>query len=357
MYDHASIQSCDIGIHLNGGIHGSTAPNPVGLDWGMIYMDCARLLENKVAIKGDDILFNMYERNGKTNMLTRQPAMIGQVSDPNRSLLFNALFRCRKESDLWFHGSYWGGTNPGTDVENEFWSFRKKWNVCAPGNESVAWDGTLHIDEWGPGAVIRDANHPSVLNCGGADLLTPNRNQDIMAQNTIVFADGQYRNVKIQQDSALGRLRQQQLNTAETMFEPIARLSQNVRDTANSVVRHMIDVARVMAVGIENSPNGLARMDHGWLPEATVYFDKTDLDVSKVKLYPNPANDFFRLELKSGFDYEVQIYDAVGKRMESFDAKTDVDLDTKDWKSGIYMIQVLNQTNQQRTHGKIVIQH
>jgi hypothetical protein len=219
----------------------------------------------------------------------------------------------------------------------------------------------LHINEpnWWNGAVITDPNHGSIQNCGGLTLRSPENNQqtDLMAQNTIVFADGQYRNVKIQQDAALNRLRNQELNAAENLLVPIARLSQTVRDTANAVVKHMVDVARVMVVGGNGIPGGLARNDFGWLPEATVYMDKTAADISNVKLYPNPANDFFRLELKQGATYKVNIFDAVGKRVQSLDASGEVDLDTKNWQSGVYMIHILNQANQQRTYGKVVIQH
>jgi Secretion system C-terminal sorting domain len=348
MYDHASIQSCTVGINLNGGVN-----NPYGLDWGAIYMDCSRLLNNSTAIKGEDILFNMYARGGRTNMFTR-PATAGAT-------YFQTLFKCRRPTDIWLHGMYWNGVIPSNTNNNDSWFFWMQQTPCTSNAPLVPWNGTLHINEpnWWGGAVITNPSDPAITTCGGLVLRSPepNQNQDLMAQKTIVFADGQYRDVKIQQDVALLRLRQQQLNTAEALFEPIARLSQQVRDTANAVVRHMIDVARVMAVGIENSTNGLSRNDHGWLPEATVSFDKTDSDASKVKLYPNPANDFFRLELKSGFDYEVQIYDAIGKRIESLDAKADLDLDTNDWKSGVYMIQVLNKNNLQRNYGKIVIQH
>jgi hypothetical protein len=348
IYDHASIQSCGTAIRLNGGLN-----NAYGLDWGMIYMDCARLLDNFRGIEGTDILFNMYARNGRTNMFTRN------VDVPTQSRFLDATFKFRNPSDVWMHGSYWDGINP-TPATQFYWRLMQA-NATGATPPSP-WTGTLHLHEpnWWGGSVITQSSDPAITACGGLVLRSPenNQNQDIMAQNTIVFADGHYRDVKIQQDVALLRLRQQQLNTAEALFEPIARLSQTVRDTANVVVKHMIDVARVMAVGLDNSsPNGLARNDHGWLPEATVYLDKTDSEVAKVKVYPNPANAFFRLELKAGFDYEVQIYDAVGKKIATFEAKTDLDLDPKDWKSGVYMIQVLNKTNQQRTYGKIVIQH
>jgi hypothetical protein len=256
------------------------------------------------------------------------------------------------------HGSYWDGLT-AIPANQPYWTLMQE-NATGAANRRP-WTGTLHLDEpnWWGGAVITNPTDPAITTCGGLTLRSPEnpQNQDLMAQNTIVFADGAYRDVKIQQDVALLRLRQQQPNTAETLLEPIARLSQNVRDTANAVVKHMIDVARVLAIGGNGTTGGLARNDFGWLPEATVFFDKTDSEVPKVKLYPNPANDFFRLELKGGSDYEVQVYDAVGKKIESFDAKADRDLDTQNWKSGVYTIQVWNKTHQQRTYGKIVIQH
>ncbi|MEO0043479.1 MAG: Secretion system C-terminal sorting domain, partial [Bacteroidota bacterium] len=347
MYDHASIQTCATGIHLNGGVN-----NAYGLDWGMIYMDCARMLDNLTAIRGDDILFNMYARGGRTNLFTRNSFL------PTDSRFFESTFKCRNPSDLWLQGSYWSGFVPSNATVNPYWSFRQ--TTCT-GSAATPWTGNLHINEpnWWNGAVITDPNHGSIQNCGGLTLRSPENNQqtDLMAQNTIVFADGQYRNVKIQQDAALNRLRNQELNAAENLLVPIARLSQTVRDTANAVVKHMVDVARVMVVGGNGIPGGLARNDFGWLPEATVYMDKTAADISNVKLYPNPANDFFRLELKQGATYKVNIFDAVGKRVQSLDASGEVDLDTKNWQSGVYMIHILNQANQQRTYGKVVIQH
>jgi Secretion system C-terminal sorting domain len=347
IFDRASIQSCVTGIKLKGGIN-----NAYGLDWGMLYMDCSRMLENFTSIQGEDILFNMYNRGDRTNLFTRNSWF------PEYSRFFDALFKCRRETDVWLHGTYWSGFVPNNASNNEFWNFNMTSTPCKP-YPIMPWTGNLHINEtsWWNGAVITNPNDPTIQNCGGLALRSPEQEKnDLMAQNTIVFADGQYRNVKIQQDAALEKLRQQESNAAENLFEPIARLSQNVRDTANAVVKHMIDVARVMVVGADlSNSNGFARNDHGWLQEATVYFD--NIADNRVKLFPNPANDFCRVALKQGFDYEVNVYDAVGKMMESLDANADFDLNTKDWKSGVYMIQILNKTNHQRTHRKMVIQH
>jgi hypothetical protein len=343
IYDHASIQSCGTAIRLNGGLN-----NAYGLDWGMIYMDCARLLDNYRSIEGTDILFNMYARNGRTNMFTRNQWV------PTDSRFLDATFKFRNPSDVWMHGSYWDQLT-ATASNQPYWTLMQE-NATGAANRRP-WTGTLHIDEpnWWGGAVITNPGNPAITACGGLVLRSPenNQNQDLMAQNTIVFADGQYRDVKIQQDVALLRLRQQALNTAEGLFEPIARLSQTVRDTANTVVKHMIDVARVMAIGAGQSTNGLARNDFGWLPEATVHFEKPS---ATLKAYPNPAQDFCTVELPTGQPYNVTVLDAVGRVIVTLNTVGNADLDTKDWKSGIYMVQAVHQTSKQQAFAKMVIQ-
>ncbi|MEY4935620.1 MAG: Secretion system C-terminal sorting domain, partial [Bacteroidota bacterium] len=308
----------------------------------------ARLLDNYRSIEGTDILFNMYARNGRTNMFTRNQWV------PTDSRFLDATFKFRNPSDVWMHGSYWDQLT-ATASNQPYWTLMQE-NATGAANRRP-WTGTLHIDEpnWWGGAVITNPGNPAITACGGLVLRSPenNQNQDLMAQNTIVFADGQYRDVKIQQDVALLRLRQQALNTAEGLFEPIARLSQTVRDTANTVVKHMIDVARVMAIGAGQSTNGLARNDFGWLPEATVHFEKPS---ATLKAYPNPAQDFCTVELPTGQPYNVTVLDAVGRVIVTLNTVGNADLDTKDWKSGIYMVQAVHQTSKQQAFAKMVIQ-
>jgi Secretion system C-terminal sorting domain len=343
LYRQGSIQQCMVGIHLNGGI--AARNDDIPLDWGMIYMDCSRLLDNAVAIQGTDILFNMYGRGSNTNMIRQNPVAISLT--PHLQVAYQWR---RNLNDIWLHGNYWHPTVPAATPVNSYWRFEQTIKAES-GAIGSPWAGTLHVNEPGWGDAITDANHGSVQNCGGVNLRSPESERgNLMAQNTIIFADGQYRNVKIQQDVAMHQIQQQNLPLAETLFEPIARLSDQARDTASVAVKHYIDVARVMAV---RSNNGLAREDFGWLPEATVYFDKPTLS---LKVYPNPAQDFCRVELPLGQVYDVGVYDAVGRQIAILTTQGDTNLDTKDWKSGIYMIQALNQKTQQKYYAKMIIQ-
>ncbi len=66
-----------------------------------------------------------------------------------------------------------------------------------------------------------------------------------------------------------------------------------------------------------------------------------------IEIYPNPASDFFILKNNSGSDINVEIYDALGKKVKAFNVnsysqdKTDMSYLPK----GLYLLIIKSQNN------------
>ncbi len=327
-----TIQNCRQGVALNGGLNASS-----GLDFGMMYMNCARLINNFTGITGRDILFNMYGRGNQTNVLRKQTGSGFQTT-----LFFDINFVQRSPTDLWFHNTYWHNiglpTNP-TETSNSIWEFRAN---------GIGINATIHTF-----GNISDPNQAEVVNCGGVNLTPRGEKRDPMSEDVIVFADGANRNVKVQYDAAMKEYEKKQFKKAVDLFEPIASLKKSVKkkDMSHSVT-FFTDVARVMALGKVSDPK---KRSNGWLPEATV--GKTiDHNSLSLTVFPSPANDMLNIELENK-NYVLSIFDPVGKLI--FSKNTEGGLQTVDisnWASGLYIVNTVDTEGAKRMN-KVVVQH
>lgn len=66
-----------------------------------------------------------------------------------------------------------------------------------------------------------------------------------------------------------------------------------------------------------------------------------------INVYPNPANALLSIKFEKSDSYEIRIYDLLGQVIFSFNTYTDIDIDTSEFPSGIYLLHVTNTRNQQ----------
>ena len=66
------------------------------------------------------------------------------------------------------------------------------------------------------------------------------------------------------------------------------------------------------------------------------------LEEKNIQLFPNPATDFVKLRFPDSFTGEIQIFDAVGRRVSSYqvDHQIEVQLDLQNVQNGVYLLQV-----------------
>lgn len=330
MTDQSTIQRCATAIHLNG-----TKFNE-DVDLGLLHMDCGRLIENAAAIKGQDIIFSAYTRNGTANVFTRN-------MNNATGLFIESIFRNRHDTELWFHGNYWDGTTPAITPVNSAWSFLTRYGFPQP---AQPWIGNIHINpdlrtsEFDP--AVRDI-------CGGINLR--GAQDDPLAKRTIVNINGVLYDVKKQYDAALRILKKDKFKNALNTFRPIAQIPRSIRDTASATVKHFVDMARALTLNMGVETRSVS--SNGWLSEAIVGIAKPE---NALVLSPNPANEQFEITLPQG-NYDVHVFDALGKRIFSKNTEGVATVDVRTWLNGIYIVNLLDKVSKKKTFSKVVVQH
>jgi len=67
-------------------------------------------------------------------------------------------------------------------------------------------------------------------------------------------------------------------------------------------------------------------------------------ELNKVKLYPNPANDFINISnLDDISNYEISIYDMTGKLM--FEGNQSTKIDVSSFTEGVYLVKLINKSS------------
>jgi hypothetical protein len=329
MTDGSTIQKCGTAIKLDGAFNSTT-------ERGLLHMNCARLIQNDAGVSGQDIIFSINARPERTNIFTKNP--------DNPGLFIESIFRDRQNIDpnLWFFGNYWDGTTPLTTPINTDWSFLVK--NGAPQLPSTPWLGTININP-----VLTDPSVPLVQACGG--IMLRGAEDDPLAQNTIVNINGILYNVKIQQDAGMLSLNQNNLVAAQNLLNPVAAISNSIRDTASAVVKHFMSVSR--ALTFTGGLQYRSKSNGGWIPEAIVGVAKQG---NMLAISPNPTNEQFDISLPNG-DYDIQVFDAIGKRVLVKNTEGPTTVDVRTWQNGIYMVSLLDKTTKKNTFSKVVVQH
>jgi hypothetical protein len=70
-----------------------------------------------------------------------------------------------------------------------------------------------------------------------------------------------------------------------------------------------------------------------------------------IKIYPNPTQDFLTLEIKEGEDLEVDIFNALGQKVRSFQLNEKMQLDVADFGNGMYWL-----SSRGRILGRVMVQ-
>jgi Secretion system C-terminal sorting domain len=329
MTDQSTIQRCATAIHLNGTKYNQD------VDLGLLHMDCARLIENAAAIKGQDIIFSAYTRNGTANVFTRN------INNPS-GLFIESIFQNRFDTELWLHGNYWNGTTPATTPVNSSWSFLTRYNFPQPAQD---WVGTIHIN---PDLRTSEFD-PAVQGCGG--IMLRGGQDDPLSKKTIVKMNGVLYDVKKQYDAALRILKKDKFKNALNTFRPIAQIPRNIRDTASATVKHFVDMARALTLNMGVQTRSVS--SNGWLSEAIVGIAKPE---NALVLSPNPANEQFEITLPQG-NYDIQVFDALGKLVFNKNTEGVATVDVRTWQNGIYIVNLLDKVSKKKTFSKVVVQH
>lgn len=70
--------------------------------------------------------------------------------------------------------------------------------------------------------------------------------------------------------------------------------------------------------------------------------DVSEYEINKLKIYPNPVTNYFKLDNPSGIASKMVIYDVLGKKVKSFDVSNQQDLYIGDISNGRYFARVFD---------------
>ena len=322
----AKIQNCYTAVKLIGGIN-----NAYGFDWGMMYMDCASLINNVYGITGKDIQFNMYGRGGTTIMQNVSTDIQQNLSNWR---YVDAEFQARvSTTDVWLHDSYWTGVVPNAGTQFRF--IQRNPHFPEP------WTGTLHLDNPVSGSDFR------INLCGGLGL----RGSDPFSGKTEIILNGGRYDTKVQHDAAMIKMREKNFDQSVNLFRPLANVPAVIYERSSPEARHFIDNARVWVSYKGLTPRGT---NEGWLPEAFVGFTRKIDNLFILK--PNPVNAEFEIQLLAG-SYEISVYDALGKLILLKNTEGVTQVNTADWQNGIYFVKVNDKSSNKVQNSKVIVQH
>jgi hypothetical protein len=333
-----TIENCYTGIKLNGSQYPLASGNT--LDFGLLGVDCSRFIQNHTAIEGNDIIFSVYS-NQNANVFVKK------TNDPSskyfKSIFYNRYF----ETDLWFLNGYFDGSDLTNVLPDPSYKVTDSWEFWENHyNPRIPWQGTLHFD-----GLITDANDSRVVGCGGT-LPKFKSGGDAPFEKTVVIVDDVPYDAKIQMNAAYEEMKNGDLEAAKALFEPIAYISNEVKDTSSKEVKHFIDVAQAIVID-EAQMGRRKKVKKEWLPQARVQNTRV---LSSVSVLPNPANQTFEALLPEG-EFEMVVFDAIGKLIIKQVVTDRQKIDISKWQNGIYLIKFEDKTKKEVASSKLVVQH
>jgi hypothetical protein len=352
LMNDVTIQRCSVGVKLRGRVNVPVSSTS-NINTGLLQMDCANMVDNGVAIDAYDAIFSIYGRyqgvsNTQigSNQFKRDLDFLTYSNVPQ--LFVKSLFEERAaanlDSYLDFSGNYWDAVPASTLNTIGNLVLQKK---TSP--QSVQpWTGNLILNN-----TITESD---ALRCGSTSL----RNETVdTTWRTIVNVNGVLRDILVQQRAGYREIDNYDLESAVALLRPVAHLASNITDTANAQVKHLVEVARALAL---ETPNSSGRSDKGtaadgWV-EASFMGYANPITEMNIRVSPNPAHTTFQLELPEG-EFTVDVFNALGNRVYQKTVYTEgvINIDVTTWQNAFYLVQVVNTQTKEKAIRKIVVQH
>jgi hypothetical protein len=356
LMNDVTMQRCSIGVKLNGWVGATMGPNNV-VNTGLLQMDCANMIDNGISIDAYDAIFSIYGRYSSNNASTQVGSnQFKRDSDYVNTFLgeqpfIRSVFQSRAnpvklDRFLNFSGNYWDGI-PTSALYTRA-NFQLDTTRTHFTSTRYPWIGSL--------SLVNTITESDALKCGSLSL----RNETVdTTWRTIVNVNGVLRDILVQQRAGYREIDNYDLESAVALLRPVAHLASNITDTANAQVKHLVEVARALAL---ETPNSSGRADKGtaadgWVEASFMGYanPRTGMD---IVVSPNPAHTTFQLELPEG-EFMVSVFDAVGSRVyqKTVSFEPVLDIDVTKWQNALYLVEVVNTQTKEKTVRKIVVQH
>lgn len=328
--EQAIIENNEVGINVQDG--GIDLNN---VDFGLVFLDCMKLLNNRIGVKGKDVLLQIdaYENSGTDDLqyLRSNHFQNGQQLD---AMLFEICYFERDIQLINATGNYWGtdNTNP-SNVDVSFLT-----NGCFVGSGTV-----LNTNN---NVVNAPTTCPSVPPTEDV----PTDKECFISEGGQIYAlhdDFQLAlrsfNEKIELEEAT--------TSAKQGFITPSSISNSVRNTSSQVCKNYIDVSRTMIYGTTNVSGSPSQ---SLASNATAILEQKIQKKIRYSIYPNPARNLINIDLEQG-DYIIEVYNVNGRKQFSSEVTEEIQLPASQFDNGIISIMIINIETGDYVTEKVVI--
>lgn len=345
--NQATISNNDIGIHIAQGATSNDA-----LDYGLILMDCANLLNNSVGIKGQDILLQIdaYDNLGDNDITYLRP---NHFQNTDLGNLFEICYDIRDEAGVSARGNYWGTDNANIEtVSQTSYHLLQNSNI---GNGCVGYYPNIPLD-------VND----KVLSEPTACPIAPEvpDNPDPGFGHACVIAVGTPNEVVAHEEYAVayrtfdGKLAtEEETGGIKYMFAEMSAVDDTERNQASEACKQYIDVSRVMTSAEVMKYQITGNNSNYSQPMSTsTYNTQNQLALIPgkdhgIKLFPNPAKNYFQISIPASENhYQIDIFNSLGHKVITTHTIESIEIKTSSWTPGLYHVLLTNERS-----GEIIV--
>lgn len=327
----ATIKNCTDGVYIG---KGGTLQNT--LDYGLVRMRCAKLLDNDTGIRGVDILLDIdgCDLAGSSCMPNTFKRGLGLHH-------FNIKYFDRDETVIRATNNYWSGDYPVGQVPGINYILDRANSISGCNASGSASSLTLNWSDYLTAPPINCTN------------MVPLPDGPKPTVDVVMFTGTDYecniplagnKRVDKEYTDALWYLTNDQNSNALARFQAVAGIPNSTRDAASSTCRHDIDVARVFAYALNtNSVN--TNGENGFQGKTSI---------TELEAFPNPASESVRLVFGQPV-FIVEVHDVLGKRYFSGEIEDGAALSVRNWPAGLYWLTATDEETKERSTIKLVV--
>ena len=238
-------------------------------------------------------------------------------------------------------GNYWGGES--IDAYEYYFMLNGCPNVPLTNNIGV--DASNYISDL-----------DQLVDCSLIMNVTPTANPSTpVATVCELEVNGVLRKVQEQSQNAWQKLIAKDYSQAREKYLPVASLNTSVA-TYENICTHKIRFARCMVEAIEAPAQArLLKPTKNWDKETEVVRDL--LKNKDFVIVPNPATNYLRLLAnEKTMAAKIQLHNAMGKVMKNIPYKSEMYIDLREFKAGIYFLNILDREGKVLHKEKLIIQ-
>jgi hypothetical protein len=321
--------------------------NREGSNYGLVTMDCAKLLNNGLAgVKGKNLILNIDAFiNSQTDNLAYTRSNHFQRG-PNDALWFDICYDgtlAETISTIPAEGNYWGTDNANPEPGGGLYHYSL---------DKTNFGGCGGFPEISLGFGTKATGAPTSCPSGpptGPDVPPSKDCSDLMATLVKQLGESFFDAFFIYQD----KLEQEELTeTAYSLFADVAQKANTERVTASDQCKHYIDVARVFVP----HTGGQNLQSAGGSPQGIQQRQGLSLS-GQPSAFPNPAQDEVAVEGNHGAQFSLRAINAAGQEIWSGLLPSGTHrLPVDSWAEGWYFLHFTTADGQRAHQLKVMVQ-